>query len=357
VNRTRPRPLFRKLALAAGALLVSLLLLEGAMRARQYLRWGSAGAIHEFALDPASGLEIPVPGRTTATLRIDSRGFRNPELEVPKPAGRVRLAFLGASTTFCAEASSNEATWPHRVWMRLQEEFPARSLDYVNAGVSGYTLENIRQNLHYRVAPLSPDVIFIYEATNEITKDTRALAQAQGVYTGHADDTSWLAEHSLAWYLVEKNLLLKRRQEAARGSTGRVSFQADELARGFHDRLTTLVRECQALAPVVALGTFAHKVRREQSPEQQLEASNTSLYYMPYMTPASLLDAFEAYNRAIREVARETGALLIESEGAVPGDSVHFNDSVHFKDAGCVLMARCVGDALLAAEPVRALLH
>ena len=62
---------------------------------------------------------------------------------------------------------------------------------------------------------------------------------------------------------------------------------------------------------------------------------------MPFMTPAGLLDAYAQYNRIIAEVVLDTGALLIDDEMMIPGDSEHFNDTVHFNrrmpmKAGCI---------------------
>ncbi|MDZ4772692.1 MAG: hypothetical protein SGI72_06100 [Planctomycetota bacterium] len=53
------------------------------------------------------------------------------------------------------------------------------------------------------------------------------------------------------------------------------------------------------------------------------------------MDVASILDGFEAYNRAIRAAAIDTGAILVEGENEVPADEAHFADSVQFTDEGC----------------------
>ena len=55
----------------------------------------------------------------------------------------------------------------------------------------------------------------------------------------------------------------------------------------------------KSVAPIVALATFSNKFRREQTPEEQIAAANTAIYYMPYMNVEGLLRAFEEYNRVI----------------------------------------------------------
>lgn len=85
-----------------------------------------------------TSLRRPKPGARRRGVVFDSRGFRNPELAVPKPSGTVRIAFLGSSTAFDTFVNGNEATWRHRVWPELSGHFPDVTLDYVNAGLPGH---------------------------------------------------------------------------------------------------------------------------------------------------------------------------------------------------------------------------
>ena len=337
--------LLAKLLLSLAVLALLLGLVEGAVRARQRIRYGTFGQIHEVQIDEATGLPVLVAGHRTATMSINSLGFRGPE-PAPPSDEVIRIAFLGASTTLCAEVSSEEATWPSLVVAALSERFAPQRFDYVNAGVQGYSVEDSRISLEHAVAPLEPDVIVIYHATNDLTRNSRELAVEQGVYRGHADETSWLGRRSLAWYLVEKNLLLRRRTAAAHSGEGRLVVDAPRLAAPFRRDLDALGAASRAHAKRVVLVTFSHRARRGQSAEEQEAACVTSFYYMPYMSAAGLIEAFEAYNEVIREVAARTQSLLIEAALAIPGDAQHFHDSVHFKDAGSALLAEIVVDGL-----------
>jgi hypothetical protein len=127
----------------------------------------------------------------------------------------------------------------------------------------------------------------------------------------------------------------------------RLEFSPSQLGSKFRKDLTELVAEAKRVSSMVVLVTFSHRIRAEQTPEQQLEAAASALYYMPFMSPAGLVDSFARYNEIITEVARETGVLLIDGEELIPGDGEHFNDTVHFKDAGSRTMARRVSGALL----------
>ena len=165
--------------MAVLGLLVLALGLEGGVRLRQWVRYGTlATTLHQLDFDPASGLRVPRPGvlkGRDVLIEVNDQGFRSPLLQLPKPDGRVRLAFLGGSTTFCAEASRNETTWPYLVWEGLAQRPGAPDLDYVNGGAGGFTLADSRANLEHRVGPTEPDIIVIYHATNDLAVGSRGI--------------------------------------------------------------------------------------------------------------------------------------------------------------------------------------
>src|SRR5436190_13451044 len=113
-------PLRRKRLIAALLTIIVLLAMlvaaEIAVRVRQQLKYGSASVAEDYyTYDPKTNLRVPVPNLARGRISINSLGFRGPEIPLPKPAGTVRLAFLGASTTWCGEVSGNEAVWTHLV--------------------------------------------------------------------------------------------------------------------------------------------------------------------------------------------------------------------------------------------------
>ena len=341
-----------------GICIVLLLLAEAGVRLRNKMRHGDFWGIEEtYTLDRVSGLRIPVPGGRFGPILINSFGFRSPEITEDKPPGRVRVAFLGGSTTYCAEVSSNEMTWPHLVWKALHDRWPDLDIDYINAGVPGYTTRALLPALEKRVARFKPDIIVIYEATNDLSANSYELARDQGVAENRpqVDDFNWLTRHSLLALLVRKNLEIMRQQRLATSSSGKLKLDTARLDAEFREDYTNLVEASAKIANIVVTVTFAPRLRAEQSPEQRKEAAVSSLYYMPYMTIDDLVTAFAHYNQVIREVAGTHRTLLVGAESAIPADSEHYTDSVHFTDAGSVAMAHRVASALISSAPVQAL--
>jgi len=344
------------LALALVAIVVAAA--EYAIRVRQTRAYGTAATIENYyTVDERIGLRVPIPNLKSGHVTTNSLGFRGPEIQVPKPAGTIRIAFLGASTTWCAEVSSNEMAWPHIATEGLRRAFPGTAFDYVNGAVPGYVVSSSLKNLQHRVAPLQPDVIVIYHATNDLSVELRELAAAKGVTrTAQVEPPSWLANHFLLWNLAEKNLRVWVAQRKAEAKVGRLEIDAPSLGERFRRDLTELVRASQQHARLVAVATFSTQLRAGETPEEQIRASASALYYMPFMTPSGLLASYARYNQIIREVAASTGAVLVDNENDIPGDPQHFTDTVHFADAGSKAMADRVSRTLAPHPALRALL-
>ncbi|MBL8703110.1 MAG: SGNH/GDSL hydrolase family protein [Alphaproteobacteria bacterium] len=337
------------------ALVVVLLAAEGFVRVRQWYKYGTLASYeHLYQEDPVLKLRVLRAGAREGTISINSLGFRGPEIPRDKPAHRLRIAFLGASTTYCAEVSSDAAVWPHQAIEMLGRRFPGVEFDYVNGGAPGYRVEASLTNLRHRVGVLKPDVIVIYHATNDLSGELRRLAEEAGIFKPSDLMRHGIDEYSLLYELLRKNLRVMAAERQAADAKSILAFDPARLGEGFRADLTRLVEESRRVAPVVAVATFATHLRPEHNLEQQRRAAVSALVVMPFMSLPGLVDGYRRYNDVIREVGRSTGAMLIEGENDIPGDPAHFVDTVHFTDAGARRMAeRVVGVLATAPEFLR----
>lgn len=334
------------LCLVAMALVAALA--EAAIRIRQTLRYGSAQTVEQsYRYDEKLDLRVPLANFQQGHVRTNSLGFRGPEIAQPKPAHTVRLGFLGASTTWCAEVSSNDAVWTSIVTAGMAREYSGVQFDQVNGGVPGYGVKSSLKNLQHRVAPLQPDVIVIYHAANDLSGEMRGLAKKKGlIATTESAKPSWLANHSLLWTLASKQVDIWYAQRAAADPSKQLDLNGEVIGAEFRKELTELVLAAQQQSQMVAIATFSTQLRAGRSAEQQLAAAASALYYMPFMSVDGLMLGYQRYNTIITEVAASTGALLVGDADAIPGDSQHFADSVHFTDLGAKAMAARVATAL-----------
>src|SRR5437868_674446 len=124
-------PTRRKVLYLAVLMLMLFAVCEATLRVRQWVRYGSmATSVRDPMLvyDRDADLYVPRPGfevkGARIHIKINSLGFRGDEFTREKPKNTVRIACLGASTTFCAESTSNHTTWPHRLQEKLQAAYP-----------------------------------------------------------------------------------------------------------------------------------------------------------------------------------------------------------------------------------------
>jgi hypothetical protein len=258
----RQIPLRRKL-LYMGVMVVLLLgLCEAGLRFRAWMKYGSAISVRDPMLTylPEADLYVPTPGYEAKGknihIKINSLGFRGDEFSVAKPANTFRIVCLGASTTFSAEVSSNQAVWTHRLQEKLQAAYPDRRIEVINAAVGGYVAADNLRNLKHRVLPLNPDLVIYYEANNEIVWDTQKLAIARGLVGADGGrQPRWvtsLSNLSLAFDLAYKNLaILSRSRQSSAGKIDQIPRELPAHFLGQLDEMRSLLAERKVpLGPV-----------------------------------------------------------------------------------------------------------
>jgi len=340
-------PTHRKILYLVVIMTVVLGICEIAVRTRQWIRYGGfAVSVRDPMLeyDPKADLLVPKPGYEVKggrlDIKINSLGFRGDEFERRKRPHSVRIAALGASTTFCAEVSDNHKTWPHRLQEKLGAAYPGVNFEVINTAVGGYTAAENLRNLMHRVLPLDPDLAIYYEGNNEITKDTRQLALDRGLIASANPQSlaRTISNYSLLFDLTYKNLtILAGRRKAAAAQT--LDSVPSDLPNHFIGQLDEMRRTLAARDIPLVLSTFIVKFRRNQPRPTQLANADVEFYYMPWMSIDGMLDAMDTYNQAILDYAARSSVPVVDDREAVPPDAEHFSDAMHFLDKGAEAMA------------------
>jgi len=341
-------PTRRKILYALVLLCVALLLGEGALRLRAWIKYGDAATGLRDPMvvyDPSIDLTVLRPNYEISGkdihIKVDSLGFRGPEFTREKPPHTVRIACLGASTTFSAEASSNDEVWTKLLQDKLQTAHPDVHFEVINAGVPGYTSAENLKNLRFRVLPLHPDVVLYYEANNEIVKDTRALAIEKGLISPKSGRRSplvrALSRVSFAFDLIYKNLAILLRSHNKPRAT--LDVVPPELTAHFLSALDQMRQECDRRNIQFVLSTFIVKYRHGQDRATQIKNADVAFYYMPWMSIDGMLNAIDVYNQAIVDYGKSQGLFVVDDRDAIPADDADFADCMHLADKGNEAMA------------------
>ncbi len=136
---------------------------------------------------------VPRPGNdASAHKSVNNFGFvSTPAMQtVAKPAGRLRIAFFGGSSTAgTGTLLEDQDTWPFQTWRRLKEAYPGLDLEMINAAADGYTSFESYGRLWSQIRFFSPDIVVVYHGWNEMYyfDDASPERLVRRLYTGERD--------------------------------------------------------------------------------------------------------------------------------------------------------------------------
>ncbi len=160
----------------------------------------------------------------------NSWGFRGGEFSLTKPAGELRIAFLGDSFTF-GEGVRFEDTYPEVLKRLMQEQGrPAGgTVECYNFGVGGYNteqelflLKNVVLRTHpdiivlgYALNDAEPALFYLAQATGELRRRPREDVVPEGIPEASPPDTFVyrLRSAQLAWQVIHRQRLASRTRE------------------------------------------------------------------------------------------------------------------------------------------------
>ena len=332
--------------------------LEIVLRIRNKQRFGFDETTIDqiFKLNEELGIRIPVHNLnlkgSKTHIKINSIGFRGEEFASIEDYDIIRISFLGGSTTFCSEVSNNDSTWPELVGSFLKAKFPNTRFEIINASVPGYGIEESFVNLKYRVLPLKPDIIILYHATNDISFTSKWAAIDLGILKGsNTYHQSYIAEilskYSITFDLFYKNIKIYLRQRI-KEDFNKLNYYPIQYSNKFVAILDSINSECSKNEVSFHLFTFSTKFRKNQFEDEYIKNMNTSLYYMPWMSPSTIFEAFEIFNKKMRDYAINAPNVYIDTlHNIIPGNDTYFIDSVHFTNKGARLMAKRVFNSMI----------
>ncbi len=290
-------------------------------------------------------------------VRINRQGFRGTEVLQSKPDSVSRVMAIGASTTFDPMVGSDENAWPARLEYWLRQLTGEGNIHVINAGVPGYQVVDNVIRLHTELHAFQADIIILYHTHNDLFALLRRTfsrrENADGDGRRHRPNEiptvtpwkRWLANHSLLYHKLGsrwKAITFRRTERDARMTTELSDAEwsaALELgAEDFTRHVQSFVVLAKTLGVTVVLPGVVHAWERGGA----------------FAPRERVLEGYDRFERALREVAEQYGAVYIpskefgvsSSEWFAPGDPVHFNQR------GADRMGRRLAEALLSAGRV-----
>lgn len=358
-NHTKTKPaaqfgLGKSIAFSLILIALTLTVAEVAVRGwAYYLR----DTYQRFDASTKTFVLIPGEHRTRAgTIVIDADGFAGRELQAPGP-DLWRIVAVGDSCTFAAGDTSGTYSAMAEDELRASRPHPPR-YEVVNAGIEGLNSELALRRFRSKVLPLEPDVVTIYIGWNDLMKvdplaqDARLEWSGAARFLGHF----WLIRG------LRKLIFFYLRPLLAPPRTGDESFTGQFHSfrpTVFEANLRSLIEEARGANASPLVFTLPSVIRADMTGEDLRRAHVIFPYFQSAYGVGDFIDLIAAYNRSIREIARDESVPILdlaEEFQSLPDVGRHFYDVMHTTKSGQAfiaskLVAKLAQENLLGPRP------
>jgi len=287
----------------------------------------------------------PTPNYRKGKTFHNSLGYRNDEFSVEKPAGVYRIVVLGGSSTYDVRIEDNVKTYAAQLEKLLKEEYGYQNVQVINAGVPGYNSWEILVNLEFRVLDLDPDLVIIYEGTN----DVHARLVEPSAYRG--DDSgrrkAWQVPHVDLWEHSALLRIVSRMMNITR-QVGVDDFVSSPtyLSWPFESRLrennldpTEILKENP---PVYFRRNLENMIAVAEEHDTKIMFATWaySPYLNDYASEGYSQQGFQENNSVVKEVATSHHIPLFDFADVMPQDAKYWADGRHVNEVGALVKAR-----------------
>jgi lysophospholipase L1-like esterase len=343
-----------KLILLCSSLLLTFLVLEAGSRIWLYfLATPAQYRRYTLVTDASSGQYrytthhylnyYPTPGYQNGLTTHNSLGYRGPDFPEKKPEGAYRIAVLGGSTVYSVKIRDDSQTFTAQMERVLQERYGYRNVEVVNAGVGGYNSWESLINLQFRVLDLEPDLVVVYQGTNDVHARLVLPRAYKGDNSGRR--RQWRAPPVPLWEWSCLLRILSRRM----GLTTQVmvgSFVTPPTAlvepMGVEESLGLDPQEILEVNPPVFFRRNLRSmvaVAREHGVAVLLSTWAHSPDFDDYAATPHYQRGFGENNRVVREVAAELRVPLFDFASRMPRERKYWADGRHVNRKGALLKA------------------
>lgn len=275
--------------------------------------------------------------KNSALPGVNRLGFNGPDWAPEKPAGTIRVACIGASTT--------EDGYPEGLAAMLRERLPGRSVEVLNFGVSGWSSAQSLVNYSLNVRHFAPDYLVIHDCPNDYMAidypDPRTdYAQALKIpeLPGPRFDAP-LERYSSAYALARWTVM--RIRNLPPGPDISIMIRRESTSEG----LAGAAENVGLVAGVLASNVEA------MARLGAADGARTVVMTVPWDSErAAQFPNFPAFmaggNEALRAMAARDGLALIDLEREMDGLEEFHIDAVHWNAEGVEMKSRIVCDAL-----------
>ena len=308
----------------------------------------------EYAWTPHPYLAYsPTPNYQKGLTSHNSLGYRNDEFPLEKPEGVFRIVALGGSSTYDVSIPDNKEIFTAQLEKLLKEEYGYQNVQVINAGVPGYNSWEILVNLEFRVLDLDPDLVIIYENTNDVHARMVEPSSYKGDDSGRRQTwqpptVPWW-EHSTVLRILSRTLNITRQV-----SVDDFVSAPTYMSWPFESRLAAANLEPEALLeenrPIYFQRNLENMIAIAQEHDVQILFSTWA--HSPNLNDYAAQDyyqrGFEENNEVVKEVALSHAIPLFDFAEVMPQDAIYWADGRHVNEAGALVKAELYAEYIHA---------
>lgn len=297
----------------------------------------------------------PTPNYRKGETSHNSLGYRNDEFPLDKPVDTYRIVALGGSTTYDVSIEDNRETFTAQLERLLRESYDYQNVEVINAGVPGYNSWEILINLEFRVLELKPDLVIIYEGTNDVHARLVEPSSYRGDNSGRRQP--WQVIPVPLWERVTFLRILSRMANFTRQvSVDDFVSAPTYMSWPFEYRLDELnVEPAEILRenpPIYFRRNLESMlaIAREHEVAIMLATWAHSPHLNDYASREDYQQGFKENNNVVREVATSHQVPLFDYAAVMPQDRQYWADGRHVNEAGAFLKATLFAEFISSHE-------
>lgn len=342
----------KKVVLSIAWALCLLITAEILLQIRSQIRYGASifnvlanETTYQFSEDLQ--LKLLRPGAviegSKAVIETNKQGLRSPDLSEKKEVGAIRVAILGASSVMGTYTRANKDIISYRLEIYLDEFFPDRRIDVINAGIAGYGLDDQRRMFENLIVPMQPDVIVWYSGFNDISGYCHKKSKSVRASLPQLQLPNWL----LSIELITKNSVGLR--TVAAGKKDMLNPETLDLSR-YGENVKRFLDTVKSRDVAMVVATNARAFRADMPLDEQLKLSETARYYNDCFDLAGLHTVYDAHNELLANLAEGYGFPVLRLDQQVPGGKTYFGDATHFSVEGSDYVAQLLSKRLASLQ-------
>ncbi|MBF0287858.1 MAG: SGNH/GDSL hydrolase family protein [SAR324 cluster bacterium] len=272
-------------------------------------------------------------------------GYRGDSFPLEKPEGEFRIVAIGGSTTYSSRVSDNAHTYPAQMEKLLKEQYRCPAIRVINGGMKGYTSFENLINLMFRVLDLNPDLVIVYQATNDV--HTRLVDPV--AYRG--DNSGYRRQWKIPYQIFWDRLILIRILRVKLGINYPFSIQNFVGAPTQKTRIEKSIL-LESNPPVYFERNLKSMIALAQIHPFQLMFATWahSPHLNDYAANSDYQRAFQEHNNITRKLAQQHQVPLFDFVEQMPQDPKYWHDGRHVNDAGALRKAELFTDFIVQQQ-------